>query len=78
MEHNLASNTTILTSILKPVPHQKLLASQNTAECLAGLSSMTKMERDASKIVVKNEFFGKDDKIEMLMNEIEGQEKQNN
>ena len=38
---------------------------------------MTKMERDASKIVVKNEFFGKDGKIEMLVNEIEGQEKQN-
>ena len=42
---------------------------------MAGLSSMTKMERDASKIVVKNEFFGKDGKIEMLVNEIEGQEK---
>ena len=77
MATNLASNTSILTSILKPVPHQKLLTSQNTAERLVGLSNMTKMERDASRIVVKNDFFGKDGKIEMLVNEIESQEKQN-
>ena len=71
MSNNIASNSSIVTSILKPVPHKGLLNSLDSLSFNDGVACLTQMERDASKIVFKNNFFGKESKVETLISELE-------